>query len=390
MAGLFIASLALRPELIGIGPLLSTIQRMLGVTHSVAGLLSTLVVLCMGLFAPVAYMVARRAGSRWTITGALLLVAASGVARALATPAVAVILLTVPLGVGTAIAGSLMPLVVKESLPGRPVLGTALYTTGLSLGAAGSAAIAIPLADALGGWRGTLLAFSLFALAAASAWTALSRPSEIPHRHTPRLPFRSPTGWLLVAIFSLTEITFYGINAWLPATFTEHGWSSSSAGNLLTVLNAVTVPVSLMMALRGDRRGSRRSWLMSGAAVQLAGILGVLLAPSGGWAWAAVLGVANGLLFPSVMMMPLDVADSPADVGAMSALMLGGGFTLSATGPVLLGLIRDLTTSFTLAMTVIAVITGLLLVIFLLIWQEGLRRDPERVGGHGVSNGQPR
>ncbi len=75
-------------------------------------------------------------------------------------------------------------------------------------------------------------------------------------------------------------------------------------------------------------------------------------------------------------MMPLDVADSPADVGAMSAMMLGGGFTLSATGPFLLGLIRDLTTSFALAMSVIAVITGLILVIFLLISQEGLRRDP--------------
>ncbi len=379
MAGLFIASLALRPGLIGIGPLLSTIQRDLGVSHSVAGLLSTLVVLCMGLFAPVAFVVARRVGPRWTIAGALLLVALSGVARALAGPPAAVILLTVPLGIGTAVAGALMPLVVKESSPGRPVLGTALYTTGLSLGAAGSAAIALPLADTLGSWRDTLLAFSLFALVVAGIWVGLTggyQASALPRGRPPPLPWRSRTGWLLVALFALTEITFYGINAWLPATFTEDGWSPASAGNLVTVINAVTVPVSLTIALRGDRRGSRRSWLVRGGAVQLAGVLGVLVAPGGGWIWAALLGVANGMLFPSLMTMPLDVADSPADVGAMSALMFCGGFTLAAAGPFVLGLIRDLTGSFGLAMAVIAVLTTLLLVMFLLISQEGLRRDP--------------
>ena len=174
MPALFIAALALRPEVIGIGPLLATVQQDLGVSHAVAGLLSTIVVLCMGLFAPVAYVIARHVGPRATIGGSLLLVALAGIARALSGPAVAVVLWTVPLGIGTAIAGSLMPLVVRESWPSRPVLGTATYTTGLSLGAAVSTAVAVPLADALGGWRATLLVFSLFALVASVAWMGMS------------------------------------------------------------------------------------------------------------------------------------------------------------------------------------------------------------------------
>lgn len=380
MPALFIAALALRPEVIGIGPLLATMQQDLGISHAAAGLLSTIVVLCMGLFAPVAYVIARHAGARATIGGSLLLVALAGIARALSGPAVAVILWTVPLGVGTAIAGSLMPLVVRESWPSRPVLGTATYTTGLSLGAAVSAAVAVRLADALGGWRATLLVFSLFALVASVAWVAMSGGyrSSGASATRPRLPVRSRTGWLLVGIFALTELTFYGINAWLPAIYTARGWSRTSAGDLLTVINGVTIPVSILVALKGDRRGSRRSWLIGGAVLQLAGILGVLLAPAGGWAWAALLGAGNGLLFPSVMMMPLDVADSPAEVGAMSALMLCGGFTISATGPFIFGLIRDLTGSFTLAMTVIAVLTGVLLAAFVFTTQEALRRDPRQ------------
>ncbi len=381
LPGMFLASLALRPQLVGVGPLLSTIAHDLRVSHSVAGLLSTEVVLCMGLFAPAAFRVARRVGQRYAIAAALALIAIFGVARAQAGPALAVILLTVPVGVGIAVAGSLMPLVVRESWPERPVLATAVYATGISLGAALSAAVAVPLEDVLGGWRDSLTAFSLFTAALLIAWAALSRGSgsrAASAGPVPRLPLRSRTGWLLVAIFGLVSITYYGINAWLPSSFTERGWSHASAGALLTVLNGVTVPVSLFLATRGDVFGSRRFWLAAGATLQLGGLLGVILAPAGGWAWAAMIGAGVGFLFPSVMTMPLDVADHPADVGAMTALMLGAGYTLSAVGPFLLGVLRDAAGSFTLGMWVIFALTAVILLILLLTSHERLRRHPRQ------------
>ena len=54
LAALFVAALALRPQLVGVGPLLPDIQEDLGVSHAVAGLLGTIPVLCMGVFAPAA------------------------------------------------------------------------------------------------------------------------------------------------------------------------------------------------------------------------------------------------------------------------------------------------------------------------------------------------
>jgi MFS transporter, CP family, cyanate transporter len=390
LTGLFLVALTLRPQLIGIGPLLETIRHSLGVSHSVAGLLSTVIVLCMGVFAPIAYLIARRAGPRWTIAAATGLIAVFGVARVVAEPAAAVIVLTLPIGIGIAVAGSLMPLMVSESWPERPVLGTAVYVTGISLGAAVSAALAVPLADGLGSWRDPLMVYSLLTAALAIAWAALSRGYGA-RVSTPatleRLPTRSRIGWLLVAIFALVSITYYGINAWLPAAFTERGWSHSSAGALLTVVNAVTVPVNLLLAFRGDRFGSRRFWLATGASLQLVALLGVIVAPAGGWAWAALIGAAIGLLFPSLMTLPLDVADRPADVGAMAALMLGGGYTLSALGPFVLGLIRDAAGSFTLALWVLIAITAVILVVALLTSHERLRRHPRRTSTEAVRAG---
>jgi MFS transporter, CP family, cyanate transporter len=380
LGGLFLAALTLRPQLVGIGPLLSTIQRSLGVSHSVAGLLSTVVVLCMGVFAPVAYVISRRVGPRWAIAGALTLIAGFGILRLVVSPAGAVIALTFPIGVGTAVAGSLMPLVVRESWPGRPVLATATYATGTNLGAAAAAAVVVPLSGALGGWRGPLAVFSIVTAGLTLVWLGLSRgygnrPPANMERLT-RLPLRNRTAWLLVVIFGLVSITYYGVNAWLPSAFTERGWSHGSAGALLTVVNGVTVPIGLFLAIRGDRFGSRRFWLAAGASLQLAGLLGVALAPGVGFIWAALIGAAVGLLFPSMMTMPLDVADHPRDVGAMAALMLGGGYTVAALGPFVLGLIRDLAGSFGLAMWVLFGITAAVLALAVLTSNERLRRRP--------------
>ena len=50
LAALFLGALALRPQLVGIGPLIPAIQLDLDTSHAVAGLLGTIPVLCMGLF----------------------------------------------------------------------------------------------------------------------------------------------------------------------------------------------------------------------------------------------------------------------------------------------------------------------------------------------------
>jgi MFS transporter, CP family, cyanate transporter len=377
LGALFLAALALRPQLVGIGPILSTIRADLHVSHSVAGLLSTLIVLCMGLLAPVAYRVVRRLGLRWTIALALATIAAFGLARALAPPAAAVIALTIPVGVGIAVAQSVMPLAVRQSWSARPLLATGIYAAGINGGAALSAALALPLARTFGGWRGTLGTFSVVTAALLAGWLLLTRghpPHAAPAQPLPRLPWRNPNGWLLILIFGVVSIMYYGLNAWLPSALSEHGWSHSNAANVLTVTNAVTVPVMISLAWVGDRFGSRRFWLSSGAGLGLIGVLGFVLAPAGGWLWATLVGGCIGLVFPSMLTLPLDAADRPADVGAMAAMMLFGGYTVAALAPFVLGALRDATGSFTFGLWLIAADTAVMLIVTLALSPTRLAR----------------
>jgi cyanate permease len=124
VAALFLVALALRPQIIGVGPLIPSIQDHLGISHTVAGLLATIPVLCMGLFAPAAAYVAGGIGARAAIGFAVALIAVGGLLRVSVPEAAVLILLTLPVGIGIAVAGTLMPTVVKGRLAGSTPLAS--------------------------------------------------------------------------------------------------------------------------------------------------------------------------------------------------------------------------------------------------------------------------
>jgi MFS transporter, CP family, cyanate transporter len=349
LVALFLGALTLRPQLVGIGPLLPSIQADLGVSHAYAGLLATIPVLCMGLFAPPAPYVSGRVGSRRAIAGAVAVVGVFGIARAFVPAAAGVVLLTIPIGIGMGLAGAMLPVAVKERFADRPGFATGVYTVGITLGAAIAAATAVPLATLGNGWRTPLLVFGVVSTGLAAGWLVLTRggPAHVRRDSRPlRLPLSSPLAWRLVAAFFFMSSVFYGLNSWLPDIYVERGWSESDAGALLAVLNTISIPCGFAAAWAADHWGERRTWLAGAAALQLVALAGILAVPSAGWLWAVVLGIAIGPLFPLTMTLPLDAAERPAEVAALAGMMLGVGYTLAALSPLLLGVLRDRTGSF--------------------------------------------
>lgn len=364
LAGLFFVAVTLRPQIVGVGPLLPTIQDGLRTTHAVVGLLATIPVLCMGLFAPPAAYLSARVGTRAAVTWSVLLIGVFGLARAVAPSAALLVLFTWPIGVGMGLAGALMPVAVKERFPVRPAGPTGVYTTGIQVGSALSAAVAVPLAAWYGGWRGSLAVFSLATIGVAGVWVMLTR-HESPHERLtarpPRLPWGSRVAWLLVALFALMASTYYGINAWLPDSYVERGWGTQAAGSLLAVLNLVAIPASFLVPWLSDRVGGRRPWLVAMATTFVVGMAGVVLVPAAAYAWVVALGIASGGMFALVLTLPLDLEDEPGRVGALVGMMLGLGYTIGAISPFVLGAMRDLTGSFTASLWLLAGFSGLLL-----------------------------
>ncbi len=376
VAGLFLASLAMRPQLLAIGPLLPLIRVDLDLPASLAGLLTTIPVLCMGILAPFGPRVAARIGPRSAFALCLALIVGFGIVRALAPSYPLVLLATLGIGVGIGIAGAIPSIIVSQRLASRPALGTGAYAAGIVAGSSLGAAAAVPLA--LGGdWRVSLLIISAASSLSVLAWLVLVRgEGSVPRlaARAPRLPWRTATAWLLVVVFGLQSILFYGVVAWLPNTFVERGWAAADAGSLVAIFNAVGLTTTIGIPLVADPFAARRPGLLVASCTATLAFAALTLLPALAYPAVGLLGLALGAVFPLALTLPLDVTDDPGQAGSVAALMLLGGYILSSLAPFILGVARDLTGDFTASLWLLVGVSVALAVASLLLTPARLRR----------------
>jgi MFS transporter, CP family, cyanate transporter len=365
LAAVALAALTLRPQLVGLGPVLPRAQHALGVSHALASLLSTIPVIGMGVFAPAAAPLAARVGAIRAVTVALALIAVGGLARSLVPGAFAVIALTVPVGIGMGLGNALMIVAVKERFADRPVLVTGIYSSGIQIGSAVTTFLAVPLADAGDSWRVPMVVFSLAAAGSLAWWIAATHGGGArPVGRRAHFPLRKPIAWLFVALFATSACVYYGYSAWLPDAFEERGWSESHAGHLVVAINTFAILSSVTVTLVGDRfQWSRRTLLTVPGMFLASGAVGIAIDPSHGIFWMCVLGCGNGAIFPIMMTLPLDAADRPEQVAGIVGMMLGIGYCAGALAPLALGGLRDATGSFDSGMWLIAALAIAVLVV---------------------------
>ena len=239
----------------------------------------------MGIFAPVAGYLGALLGTRRAMTIALALIGAFGVLRAVMPEHLARPPAHVPRRDGDGARERPRAARRPRDRARPPGDGHRRVHDGIQIGSTLAAALAVPLAAVLGGWRGALIALSVSACVVTIAWVVLERDGEAherPSRLMPRLPWRSRTAWLLVGIFGSMASAYYGLNAWLPDAYGERGWSDESAGILLAAMNLTAIPASFLVPWLSDRHGGRRPWLTVMSLCFVTGGVGLVALPGGG------------------------------------------------------------------------------------------------------------
>ena len=146
---------------------------------------------------------------------------------------------------------------------------------------------------------------------------------------------------------------------------------------LVAMLNIASLVGALTAGLLTRRLGLRRALMVLALGFAIAPAAFVAF-PDFGFAWAALSGFTNGALFPLLLAVPLPIGRSTEEVAGMSTVMIGVGYTLAATSPIVLGAVRDTTGSFEASLLVLSLI-GLCFaggVALLNVW---LRSEPRTV-----------
>ncbi len=369
-------ALVLRPQIIAIGPLQPAIQSELGISHGLVGALSAILILCMGIFAPLGPRVARRLGARNAIALCVALIVVFGLLRLTAPTPFLLLALTFGIGLGMGLAGPILPKVVRRNLSEHPALGTGAYAIGIVVGAMVAASLAVGLAGPSHDWRRSLALLSVAGLASLGIWLLLApRDGRVDGEIAPaHIAWSHPAGWVLGFIFGLQAILFYGIAAWLAAVYVDRGWTETTAAQLVAIFLGVGLVATIAVPLLADRVGTRTGQLIGSASATLIGLIGLALAPDPAILWAVILGLGTGAIFPIVLILPVDAGGTPGDVAASAARMLLIGYVLSASAPFVLGLARDVTGDFSTSLWLLVGLAVLLVGLSAVITPERLHR----------------
>ncbi|WP_405874355.1 MULTISPECIES: CynX/NimT family MFS transporter [unclassified Streptomyces] len=351
--GIVLTALNLRPAITSFGALLEDVRDALGMSGSVAGLLTSVPPLCFAVFGVMAPRLARRFGPGAVVCAGMVAITAGllirpyigGTAGFLAASALALM--------GIAVSNVLMPVIVKRYFPDRVGSMTGLYSMALALGTAAAAAVTVPMTEALGGsWQSGLAVWAGLAAVAVLPWIPFVRqrgagPAEQPagQREHARVEApvlritRSRTAWALAVFFGLQATAAYITMGWMAQIFRDAGVPAGTAGLLLAVTMVMGVPLAFVIPRVATRLPHQGPIVIALGACGLAGYAGLYLAPAAGsWAWALLLGIAN-CAFPLALTMVGMRARSGAGVAQLSAFAQSTGYLISIPGPLLVGVL---------------------------------------------------
>jgi CP family cyanate transporter-like MFS transporter len=163
---------------------------------------------------------------------------------------------------------------------------------------------------------------------------------EAPRISATRLA-RSRTAWLLTILFAAQSFQAYIAFGWFADFMHRHGVSSASAGAMVAVLAAASIPASMIAPSLTQNHARRVVVVLSG--LGLIAYVGLSVAPVGGaWAWMILAGAAGGM-FPVTLTMIGLRARTPETTGALSAFVQAIGYITAGTGPLLVGVFLGVT-----------------------------------------------
>ena len=300
LLGLAIALVAanLRPALASVGPVLDDVRIDLALTGTLAALLVSLPVLCLGALAPAAPRLARRWGMEPIIAMVLGAIAAGLLLRVVGGTGCS--FGTVIASGAIAVANVLLPALIKRDFPKHSGAMMGVYTMAISGFAAVAAASTVPLGDLIGyGWRGALGVWAILAVVALLLWMPFANAHTPPAATTPTGSslLRHALTWELTVFRAAVIVVLFG--AFVASIDLSRSWvQPGGAGLVLSAVTFVQIPVSLLVPRFAARARDQRRYIMISTTLTALGLAGVLIAPTTmPYLWAMIIGVGLGSSF---------------------------------------------------------------------------------------------
>ena len=373
-AAIVLAGLNQRPALVTLGPVTNLITADTGLSTSIMGIVAALPLAIMGLAAIAMPSLARRFSMDNLVVGNLIGLAVATAIRSY-VPGLGLWIGTIGIGITIGLLNAVLPAVIKRDFPMRAATVTGIYSIGLTSGAAFSAGVAFPIAEATS-WRTATGIWTILAVIGVLAWAwgmvskaragvgtgrkhsdddaALTSDSDARLADDESLPtavgnrvapegklniWTSPRGWAVTIYTGLQLLFFYVIVQWMPSMEAEMGIDGATAGTHLTYFQLAGLTASLLItALAREMRDQR---VLAVGTPILAAVVGIgfIAAPSLAVVWVIIAGFGAGGSFVTALSFISTRSSNAGDAAELSGMSQSLGYFIAAVGPALAGML---------------------------------------------------
>lgn len=335
-----------------IGPVLPQLSAELGMSDSLAGVLTSLPGICFIIFGLAGGRLSAHIGIHLTLWLALGLNILGQVARNLADTSWLFLIGTILALGGIGLANVMMPPLVKRHFPQRTGVMTSLYSAVQAFGVVAVGSLTAPLAVSMNGWQGP---FWIWAGTAAAALIPLTS-TMLRYRGeqatgTRRLSMvmlaKTRVAWLLAIFFGTQSAQAYTQFGWLPSIYQEAGFSPTVAGFYMTIFNLIVVPITFFAPIALNRARRPEFLIIASTLLCITGFTGLLIDPRFlPWLWPMFMGIGGGS-FAMALALISDRTHSAENTASLSSFAQSTGYIFSIIAPLLTGVLREATGSFT-------------------------------------------
>ena len=336
-------------------------------------------------------MLLDRIGPRKALFVAAAIMALSGFLRSFSDTYLIMILAVAVFGLGGPLISIGAPKLIAFLFEGKDRgLAMGIYITGPGVGAVVALSITnsflLPIFDY--SWRSVIGAYALFTISSGCIWLLLSS-NQLGHlvESTMQAASTSPIGETFRNLASIRSVQIvlamsvgifffnHGLNNWLPEIIRSKGLSFAEAGYWA----AIPTTVSIMSALLIPRLATaERRMLVMGLLIVCAGGATILLHTAPGLQLAFGLclqGLARGAMMTVALLMLVEIPNvGPKRAGTAGGLFFTAAEIGGVTGPLVIGLLHDLSGGFSISLTMLSFICFLLLVLLFLL-QKAMKND---------------
>ncbi|TCN04344.1 CP family cyanate transporter-like MFS transporter [Bacillus sp. BK006] len=349
---LILAAFNLRPGLTSVSPVLHGITKDLGMSSTLASLLTSIPLLCFGFCSLFAGRLANRYQPEKIITFAITCIGIATFLRAFTNSSTYLLITALLIGAGIGVVSPLLSGFIKSHFPDKAASMISIYSTSMVVGASISIGLTTPLQHWFNNsWKNGLAFWSILALLAVPLWLMVMKQSRIPasnfsQKTKASLPLKNKKAWLLTSFVGIVTLLFYCFAAWLPAIVEEKGWTPAFGGLVGTIAMIAQLPATLLLPSLLKVLPSRRFWITTftlSIIISLSLLCFTNVTPI---VSSICLGVGAGGLVSLSLLLPLDMASSPLEASTWSAMTQAIGYMIGAVGPFIIGFLHDYLGSF--------------------------------------------